>query len=377
MNGFVIVLFMAVIGAAIGGVTNSLAIKMLFRPYKAIYIGGKRLPFTPGLIPKRREELANQLGRMVVDHLLTPESIRTKFNDPRFKAEMVEWAQEETNKLLISEKTLNELATQFGMDELDSKINDKIKDYIGMKYEQIMSDLREKELNEVIPSELLEKVDSKIPSLSEYIAQKAVDYFSSAEGKRKVGRMIDDFLATRGMLGNMVQMFLGNGSLIDKVQPEIIKFLNNDGTKELLTTILQNEWDKIKKLKANELEDKVGRKLVVSILQDQVTKHLNINHYLNMSVSEVMKPIKDRIIAEWIPTAVEKTGELIASRVEEMMERLQLAEIVKKQVESFAVDRLEEMVLSISRREFKMITYLGALLGGMIGIVQGMIVLLL
>ncbi len=377
MNGFVIVLFMAVIGAAIGGVTNSLAIKMLFRPYKAIYIGGKRLPFTPGLIPKRREELATQLGRMVVDHLLTPESIRSKFSDPRFKAEMVEWAQEEANKLMTSEKTLNELATQFGMDELDNKINDKIKDYIEKKYEQIMSDLREKELGEVIPSELLEKIDTKIPSLSEYIAQKAVDYFSSAEGKRKVGRMIDDFLATRGMLGNMVQMFLGNGSLIDKVQPEIIKFLNNDGTKELLTTILQNEWDKIKKLKANELEDKVGRKLVVSILQDQVTKHLNISHYLNMSVSEVMKPIKDRIIAEWIPTAVEKTGELIASRVEEMMERLQLAEIVKKQVESFAVDRLEEMVLSISRREFKMITYLGALLGGMIGIVQGMIVLLM
>ncbi|MBE4906774.1 DUF445 domain-containing protein [Bacillus luteolus] len=377
MNGFVIVLFMAVIGAAIGGVTNSLAIKMLFRPYKAIYIGGKRLPFTPGLIPKRREELATQLGRMVVDHLLTPESIRSKFSDPRFKAEMVEWAQEEANKLLISEKTLNQLATQFGMDELDNKINDKIKDYIEKKYEQIMSDLREKELSEVIPSELLEKVDSKIPSLSEYIAQKAVDYFSSAEGKRKVGRMIDDFLATRGMLGNMVQMFLGNGSLIDKVQPEIIKFLKNDGTKELLTTILQNEWEKIKALKANELEDKVGSKLVVSILQDQVTTHLNISQYLNMSVSEVVSPIRDRVIAEWIPTAVEKTGELIASRVEEMMERLQLAEIVKKQVESFAVDRLEDMVLSISRREFKMITYLGALLGGMIGIVQGMIVLLM
>jgi uncharacterized membrane protein YheB (UPF0754 family) len=32
-------------------------------------------------------------------------------------------------------------------------------------------------------------------------------------------------------------------------------------------------------------------------------------------------------------------------------------------------------VLGISRREFKMITYLGALLGGMIGMLQGIIVL--
>jgi uncharacterized membrane protein YheB (UPF0754 family) len=377
MNGFVVVLLMAAIGAVIGGVTNSLAIKMLFRPYKAIYVGGKRLPFTPGLIPKRREELAIQLGRMVVDHLLTPESIRSKFKDPKFKAEMVEWAQEEVNKLLASEKSIKDLATHFGIDELDEKVNEKIKDYIEKKYELIMEDLREKELSEVMPGELLEKISNKIPEVSEYITQKGIDYFSSAEGKWKVGKMIDDFLATRGMLGNMVQMFLGNGSLIDKVQPEIIKFLKNDGTKELLTTILHNEWEKVKQFKAIELENKVGKDLVVSILQNQVTKHLHVSHYVNMSVSEVMRPIKDKVLQEWIPAAVEKTGELIASRVEAMMDRLQLAEIVKKQVESFAVERLEEMVLSISRREFKMITYLGALLGGMIGIVQGMIVLFL
>ena len=39
MDNFIVtLLFMAFIGAAIGGVTNHLAIKMLFRPYKAIYI---------------------------------------------------------------------------------------------------------------------------------------------------------------------------------------------------------------------------------------------------------------------------------------------------------------------------------------------------
>ena len=61
-NAIITILFMAVIGAIIGGVTNHLAIKMLFKPHNPIYIKGKRLPFTPGLIPKRREELARQLG---------------------------------------------------------------------------------------------------------------------------------------------------------------------------------------------------------------------------------------------------------------------------------------------------------------------------
>lgn len=69
---------MIAVGALIGAVTNHFAIKMLFRPYKAVYIFGKRVPFTPGLIPKRRDELARQMGQMVTGHLLTTEGIKKK-----------------------------------------------------------------------------------------------------------------------------------------------------------------------------------------------------------------------------------------------------------------------------------------------------------
>ena len=41
-----------VIGAIIGLVTNYLAVRMLFHPYKPFKIFGVRLPFTPGIIPK-------------------------------------------------------------------------------------------------------------------------------------------------------------------------------------------------------------------------------------------------------------------------------------------------------------------------------------
>ena len=43
------------VGGVIGYITNNLAIKMLFRPRKAIYIGKWHIPFTPGLIPKQKE----------------------------------------------------------------------------------------------------------------------------------------------------------------------------------------------------------------------------------------------------------------------------------------------------------------------------------
>ncbi len=90
METFVYLLFMVAVGALIGGVTNFIAIVMLFRPYEPMYVFGKRLPFTPGLIPKRRRELAEQLGKTVVEHLVTPEGLRRKLMDPSFTAEMAE-----------------------------------------------------------------------------------------------------------------------------------------------------------------------------------------------------------------------------------------------------------------------------------------------
>lgn len=47
-----------VLGAVIGSVTNYIAIKMMFRPYTEKYIFGKKLPFTPGIIPARRKDIA-------------------------------------------------------------------------------------------------------------------------------------------------------------------------------------------------------------------------------------------------------------------------------------------------------------------------------
>ena len=43
-----------ILGGLIGYYTNDIAIKMLFRPYKVLYIFGRKVPFTPGLIPSNQ-----------------------------------------------------------------------------------------------------------------------------------------------------------------------------------------------------------------------------------------------------------------------------------------------------------------------------------
>jgi uncharacterized membrane protein YheB (UPF0754 family) len=64
-----------IIGAVIGYFTNMIAVKMLFYPQKEIRLFGRRLPFTPGVIPKGRARLAASVGTVIEKHLLTRDDI--------------------------------------------------------------------------------------------------------------------------------------------------------------------------------------------------------------------------------------------------------------------------------------------------------------
>jgi uncharacterized membrane protein YheB (UPF0754 family) len=65
-----------IVGGIIGYFTNDIAIRMLFRPYRAYYFGGRRIPFTPGLIPRNQERLAKRISDTIMGSLLTPEELQ-------------------------------------------------------------------------------------------------------------------------------------------------------------------------------------------------------------------------------------------------------------------------------------------------------------
>lgn len=64
------------LGAVIGYITNDIAIKMLFRPRQALYIGHWKVPFTPGLIPQQKERIATSIGSVVSGQLLDESTLR-------------------------------------------------------------------------------------------------------------------------------------------------------------------------------------------------------------------------------------------------------------------------------------------------------------
>jgi len=377
MDNFIVtLLFMAIIGAAIGGVTNHLAIKMLFRPYKAIYIKNWRVPFTPGLIPKRRDELAKQLGLTVVNYLLTPETFRKKFfsKDIQDKVEhFVQTKVEET--IFTNDKTIQDWLNLAGFAHLPTTIEQKVEAIVEGQFSSVKNTLSTKSIRTLLSDDIQNTIDAKIPVAVQHILEKGEDYFLSPEGEMTIKAMIDDFLSSKGSLGGMINMFLGDSSsLVGKVQRELVKFLQAPGTTTLLTKIFSQEWEKLKDRPAMDFLQDVQFDPILSKLQVYVKEQLAISERLNQPISYYWPEGNDWAKYTVIPQAIEKAFVKAEEQLEDVLKRLNLQEVVREQVDSFPVEKLEELVLGISKREFKMITVLGAVLGGLIGIVQGLIV---
>lgn len=74
-----------VFGSIAGGVTNSLAIWMLFHPYEPPRLLGRRLRSLQGAIPKNKVRLAGAIGRAVGTRLLAPEDLARIVSEPEFR----------------------------------------------------------------------------------------------------------------------------------------------------------------------------------------------------------------------------------------------------------------------------------------------------
>lgn len=89
MSDFVRIWIMPpLVGGIIGLFTNWLAIKMLFKPLKPIYIGRFRLPFTPGILPQERDKLTESVGSIVSTELLNTEVFTSRVNQPALRGKI-------------------------------------------------------------------------------------------------------------------------------------------------------------------------------------------------------------------------------------------------------------------------------------------------
>jgi len=164
------------LGAFIGYITNYLAIKMLFRPFEEKRIFGIRVPFTPGLIPKRRKEIASAIGETIEKHLLTKENLHRLFEESGYKERLkkrIEIILEDmVNEIIIDiREGLKEgvslgkfnIKTAFvavAFEKIVDRVGDRVKEKLKEKLLERASDSIERNIEEELP-QLLSRLDVK------------------------------------------------------------------------------------------------------------------------------------------------------------------------------------------------------------------------
>lgn len=150
------------VGAVIGYVTNDIAIRMLFRPFHAHYIGRFQLPFTPGLIPKEQLRIARAVAHTVSHDLLDESALRAALTGEEMLARVDALADRVAEGLLTMEDTPEALLNRYVGEERTAEALDAAKhkaaDYIAQR-------LYEADAGSLLTNMIAEKIKSKLPFL--------------------------------------------------------------------------------------------------------------------------------------------------------------------------------------------------------------------
>lgn len=197
-----------IVGGVVGYITNDLAIRMLFRPLKPVYILGQQLPMTPGMIPKNKERLAAGIAAMVSDKLMSSEVLaETLLSDDmiaKVRAKVAEFiAKQKANDKPIRDA----LAQMVGTDTVDSLVSN-IKGGIDQKIDDKMSD----------------------PSLVQSISQSVINEIQAMLNK--------NFLLNLG-----VSLFLDKGDIENTVRSMISDILRGEASR-MVKSMVHTETDK-------------------------------------------------------------------------------------------------------------------------------------
>ncbi|MBC2253392.1 DUF445 domain-containing protein [Listeria welshimeri] len=367
------ILLMAVIGGFIGAMTNYIAIRMLFRPYKALYLFNKRVPFTPGLIPKRRDELAEHIGKVVVSHLLTEDAIRARLLEENLQKEITETVAKMFHEKMQLETTPNELLHQLGYENAEGRSISWLETVLEKEINHFLTIKKTSQMNELIPVMLEKELETKLPHVTERITSKLTLFIASEEGKLQIKMMLQKFFEEHGKMGSMARMFINVESFSEKIQQEGAKLINQEDTKNLINQLLTTEW---KNFEAKELQELILTEKQAHLaeqLTSEIIQAFPHDKIFNQPVQVILRDYEVMIKSKIIPFAVERMLDFVATHSADIVERMDLAKLVETQIATFSLPEIEKLVVEISGRELKMITYLGGILGGFIGVIQGIL----
>ncbi len=247
-----------VLGAFIGYLTNKVAIKMLFRPLEAKYVGGMRLPMTPGVIPSKRADLAKNIGEMVGTHLLTGEEIQKALEKESFQKTLYALIESRGEKLLG--KDLGAVA---------EIIPEKYSSYYNVA-EQAIIDQAQKTIHSFIESESFKQIlNDSLDEQFERLLATDVQQFFPGQDRESIYRLVEESLGRMfksPAMSSWVETFVQQkvyGSLSQ--EKSFAQLIPEELQHTIITSIEQQTPHLLAKLASILAEPEIREKVVVGV----------------------------------------------------------------------------------------------------------------
>ena len=180
------------LGGVIGYITNDLAIKMLFRPRKAIYIGKFHVPFTPGLIPSQQGRIASSIGDVISTQLLNEETLRQTLLSEKTIGGLQDKARAFLRTLSKDERRVSDLLRK---PEIQDRVNVSVEEMEQKLTDGLAAKIVEAKLGYAV-------VDSAIGNKMDFLTQNKlfmmlVDGNAQESIKEKLAEKVDEVINER------------------------------------------------------------------------------------------------------------------------------------------------------------------------------------
>ena len=347
------------VGAIIGYITNWFAIKMLFRPHYEKRIFGIRIPFTPGLIPKEMDRIARSVGNTVGEYLLSPEIIIDSISNNDNNEKLQEWVKGNIERLKGNEKSIRELT---GLSKEEFKkyqilIENNIVNYINSKME--ISEYKQKSIEEIIPESMILKLKAYINNHNEDIVIEIRNNFKTTSIENKIKDMIEEIVSKN--ISKIITRFVPVEVIVDKIYNLIENYLYNPRISQDITFILNTSIDKI--LEKEISMEKLNKNIHIIINE-------NLDKFVNTPISNILGNMGEDTINKIADFSKSTFEWFTKNKLPDIVELFNVSKIIEDEINAFDVAFAEEIILEIASKELKAITWLGALLGGIMGILM-------
>ncbi|MDM0615265.1 DUF445 family protein [Clostridium perfringens] len=357
----------------------------------------------------QEEEFKNKVKFYIVDSIKErlnkePEKIIDFINSNKFREVIINTLEEEKTRDIIGKALLKEVKT-LGKEDLtiEEVIPENIKPYIE-EYVKSQKDtlvdiiknlLRDDEVSHKIKSAINDNIPSivsmflsgdviygKLVSLvdkslseeenKEYICDAALAFVHESM-KKKVSDVINNVGEEKlevisDALGDKISKKLNTEENIDSIISKLNCKISSFNSYEEIIKVLFNDYENIlidnidsmisQIVNNNQLSGEIS-KIIEKVFDKFLQNSLNDICYNKQNLENSIMSILDNLYNDFVENKSAKVLEIV-----------DISSIVEEQINAFEVDYAEEIIIGIANKELKAITWLGALLGGILGILS-------